>query len=159
MFESLYKHTLVGVLPILQYHIYNTYYELRLTYTRLIILILVYSIIQLSLLLRSISLSDPISSFWHGIPSGNLLHQRKWCNYMENKNIRSSSIYFRSLRKFLSNTAPFPACDDGWSRNKYGPFSLIVLLDPINLLNIRRNILSTTAPFPACIDGLATTQV
>ena len=54
MFESLYKHTLVGVLPILQYHIYNTYYELRLTYTRLIILILVYSIIQLSLLLRSI---------------------------------------------------------------------------------------------------------
>ena len=75
MFESLYKHTLVGVLPILQYHIYNTYYELRLTYTRLIILILVYSIIQLSLLLRSISLSDPISSFWHGEPPGNPLHQ------------------------------------------------------------------------------------
>ena len=61
MFESLYKHTLVGVLPILQYHIYKTYYELRLTYTRLIILILVYSIIQLSLLLRSINFTSCVS--------------------------------------------------------------------------------------------------
>jgi len=85
MFESLHKHILV---LILQYHTYNIYYELCCTYTRLIILILVYCIIQLSLLLCSTSLSDPFSSFGMGYLRVTY-YTNEWCNYMESRYIRS----------------------------------------------------------------------